>query len=94
MNMILPKFYRVRQNFPSSRIENVAETVRMELAKLNLEKTVKPGESVAITVGSRGIANIALIIKTTVDFLKSIEAVPFIVPAMGSHGGGTADGQT
>ncbi len=92
--MTLPKFYRVRQNFPSSRIENVAETVRTELAKLNLEKTVKPGESVAITVGSRGIANIALIIKTAVDFLKSIEAVPFIVPAMGSHGGGTADGQT
>lgn len=94
MNITLPKFYRVRQNFPSSRIENVAETVREELAKLNLEKTVKPGESVAITVGSRGISNIALIIKTTVDFLKSIEAVPFIVPAMGSHGGGTADGQT
>ena len=94
MNMTLPKVYRVRQNFPSSRIENVAETVHAELAKLNLEKTVKPGETVAITVGSRGIANIALIIKTTVDFLKSIEAVPFIVPAMGSHGGGTADGQT
>lgn len=94
MNMTLPKVYRVRQNFPSSRIENIAETVRLELAKLNLEKTVKPGESVAITVGSRGIANIALIIKTTIDYLKSIDAVPFIVPAMGSHGGGTAEGQT
>ncbi|QDT93953.1 lactate racemase domain-containing protein [Gimesia algae] len=93
MNMTLPKVYRVRQNFPSSRIENVAETVRTELAKLNLEKTVKPGESVAVTVGSRGIANISLIIKTTIDYLKTIEAVPFIVPAMGSHGGGTAEGQ-
>ncbi|QDU07051.1 lactate racemase domain-containing protein [Gimesia aquarii] len=93
MTTELPKFYRVRQNFQSSRIENVAEAVNAELAKINLGEVVKPGETVAITVGSRGIANIALIIKTTIEHLKSIEAVPFIVPAMGSHGGGTAEGQ-
>ncbi len=94
MNMALPKAYRIRQNFQSSRIENVAETVQSELSKINLGKIVNPGETVAITVGSRGIANIDLIIKTTIDYLKSLEAVPFIVPAMGSHGGGTAEGQT
>ncbi len=93
MNTVLPKFYRVRQNFQSSRIENVSEAVDTELSKISLGEVVKPGETVAITVGSRGIANIALIIKTTVEHLKSLDAVPFIVPAMGSHGGGTAEGQ-
>ncbi|QDV53380.1 lactate racemase domain-containing protein [Gimesia fumaroli] len=93
MNIPLPKVYRIRQNFQSSRIENVPEAVLTELPKINLDKVVKPGETVAITVGSRGIANIASIIKTTVDYLKSLDAVPFIVPAMGSHGGGTAEGQ-
>jgi hypothetical protein len=54
---------------------------------------VKPGQSVAITAGSRGIANIALVIKATVQHFLSLGAKPFIVPAMGSHGGGTAEGQ-
>ena len=93
MNIDLPKAYRIRQNFQSSRLENIPETIQAELTKINLGKVVKPGDSVAITVGSRGIANIDLITKTTVDFLKSLDAVPFIVPAMGSHGGGTAEGQ-
>ncbi|WP_298865747.1 lactate racemase domain-containing protein [uncultured Gimesia sp.] len=93
MNIDLPKAYRIRQNFQSSRLENIPETIQAELAKINLGKVVKAGDSVAITVGSRGIANIDLITKTTVDFLKSLDAVPFIVPAMGSHGGGTAEGQ-
>lgn len=93
MNITLPKAYRVRQNFQSSRLENIAEAIQEQLSKINLEKVVKPGDSVAVTVGSRGIANIDLITKTTIDFLKSLDAVPFIVPAMGSHGGGTAEGQ-
>jgi len=93
MNIDLPKAYRIRQNFQSSRLENIPETIQAELSKINLGKVVKPGDSIAITVGSRGIANIDLIIKTTIDFLKSLDAVPFIVPAMGSHGGGTAEGQ-
>ena len=52
-----------------------------------------PGQSVAITVGSRGIANIAPITKAIIGHFKRLKAVPFIVPAMGSHGGGTAEGQ-
>tara|TARA_R110002111_G_scaffold254461_1_gene320088 strand:- start:8211 stop:9491 length:1281 start_codon:yes stop_codon:yes gene_type:complete len=94
MNIALPKAYRIRQNFQSTRIENIPETILAELAKINLGKVVKPGDTIAVTVGSRGIANISLIIKTTIDYLKSLGAVPFIVPAMGSHGGGTAEGQT
>ena len=93
MKITLPKAYRIRQHFPSTRVGDVAEAVRAALSKINLDKVIKPGDSVAIPVGSRGIANIALIIKTTVDFLKSLGAEPFIVPAMGSHGGGTAEGQ-
>jgi hypothetical protein len=63
------------------------------LKKLSLEKSIKPGQRVAITGGSRGIANIAEILKVTIDFLKSLGVQPFIFPAMGSHGGATGEGQ-
>jgi len=60
---------------------------------LNLQERISPGQSVAVTCGSRGIANIHLIIRAIAAHLMSIGAEPFIVPAMGSHGGGTAEGQ-
>ena len=66
--------------------------VGRQLARLNLGRKIKPGESVAITAGSRGIANIAVITRAIVEHLKALGAKPFIVPAMGSHGGGTARG--
>ncbi|QDT87819.1 lactate racemase domain-containing protein [Gimesia chilikensis] len=93
MNMNLPQAYRIRQHFPATRLKDVGAAVTAALSKLNLGGVIKPGDSVAVPVGSRGIANIALIIKSTVDYLKSLGAEPFIVPAMGSHGGGTAEGQ-
>ena len=93
MNMNLPQAYRIRQHFPATRLKDVGAAVTAALSKLNLGEVIKPGDSVAVPVGSRGIANIALIIKSTVDYLKSLGAEPFIVPAMGSHGGGTAEGQ-
>lgn len=93
MNMNLPQAYRIRQHFPATRLKDVGAAVTAALSKLNLGELIKPGDSVAVPVGSRGIANIALIIKSTVDYLKSLGAEPFIVPAMGSHGGGTAEGQ-
>ena len=58
-----------------------------------MDTTIQPGQSVAITAGSRGIANIHIIIKSIVDHLKGLGAEPFVVPAMGSHGGATAEGQ-
>src|SRR5262249_22504049 len=90
-----PLIFRVRQSFqsPTLPIEKIPATAAAELSRLNLGQKVKPGQTVAITAGSRGIANIALIIKAAVDHFKSIGAQPFIVPAMGSHGGGTAEGQ-
>lgn len=90
--MKLPKMYRLRQRFDENKIANLEETVRAALGKLSLA-AIKPGQRVAITGGSRGIANIADILKTVVDFVKSFDAQPFIFPAMGSHGGATAEGQ-
>jgi hypothetical protein len=90
-----PQIFRVRQTFhgPTLPVERIAATVEAELSRLNLGQRVKPGQSIAVTAGSRGIANIALIIKAAVEHCKRLRAQPFIVPAMGSHGGGTAEGQ-
>jgi len=85
--------FRVRQHFDSPRVDDVAGETAAQLATLNLGRRISPGESVAITVGSRGIANIAPIIKAIVDHIAGLGGKPFIVPAMGSHGGGTAEGQ-
>jgi hypothetical protein len=88
-----PRFFRVRQKFDGPRVDDVAGTVAAELARLRLNERVKPGQTVAITAGSRGIANIAVIIQAAVRYFQKLDARPFIVPAMGSHGGGTAEGQ-
>ncbi len=90
--MVFPRMLRVRQQFARPRVDNVALAVRTALAKLNLS-AIKSGQSVALTGGSRGIANIPLVLKSVATFLKDLGAKPFIVPAMGSHGGGTAAGQ-
>ncbi len=84
---------RIRQQFDRPRVEDVAGTVRAELEKLDLGKTIRPGHSVALTAGSRGITNIPLILQSVARFLRDLGARPFLVPTMGSHGGGTAEGQ-
>ncbi|MCI8304525.1 MAG: DUF2088 domain-containing protein [Lawsonibacter sp.] len=89
----LPKLYRVRQKFDNSRLEDVAGTVRSELARPEIAKLVKPGARVAVAVGSRGIRDLYTVVSTTVTCLKELGAQPFIVSAMGSHGGGTEEGQ-
>jgi hypothetical protein len=83
----------VRQRFDGPRVEDVPATVREALESLNLGARVRPGETVAITAGSRGIANLTLVLAEIVRHLRSLGAEPFIVPAMASHGGGTAEGQ-
>ncbi len=84
---------RLRQNFPRPRVDNIPAAVRAALEPLGLGTRIKPGQTVALTAGSRGIANIPLILKSAVQHLKDLGAKPFLVPAMGSHGGGTAEGQ-
>ncbi len=87
----LPRFFRLRQSFPRPRIDHVPAAVMSALAGC-IERDLSK-QSVAITVGSRGIAGIAEITRACVDFLKQRGAQPFLVPAMGSHGGATDDGQ-
>jgi hypothetical protein len=84
---------RVRQHFERPRVDHVAAAVRDALEPLDLGRTIRPGHSVALTAGSRGIANIPLLLRATASFLKDLGAHPFLVPTMGSHGGGTAEGQ-
>ena len=88
-----PQIFRVRQTFERPQVADIPAEVASQLAGLSLDDQIKPGQSVAITAGSRGIANIHLVIKAIVDHFKGLGAEPFIVPAMGSHGGGTAEGQ-
>jgi len=88
-----PKMFRVRQKFDAPRVADAAAAVHDQLARLALAERVKPGQTVAITAGSRGISNIRFIIRATVEHFQALGAKPFIVPAMGSHGGGTVDGQ-
>ncbi|RLS53016.1 MAG: DUF2088 domain-containing protein [Planctomycetota bacterium] len=91
--MSLPRMYRIRQSFDTPRLADVAGEVRRQLASLELGNRVQPGQTVAITVGSRGVANVALITREIVQHFLALGAKPFVVPAMGSHGGATAAGQ-
>jgi hypothetical protein len=84
---------RLRQQFERPQVSDVAGAVTTALEGLDLRRAIRPGETVALTAGSRGIANIPLVLRTIVGYLKDIQAQPFLIPAMGSHGGGTADGQ-
>jgi hypothetical protein len=89
--MPLPRMVRVRQIFPRQRLSDISGGVRRTLLAARLP--IRRGDSVAVGAGSRGIANIDTIVKATVDSLVELGARPFIFPAMGSHGGATADGQ-
>ena len=95
-NQPIPKMVRIRQNFDRTHIpvEDIASTVQKELDREDLGGKIKPGMKIAITCGSRGMTNNALMARAMVDFVKSRGAEPYIVAAMGSHGGATAEGQT
>jgi hypothetical protein len=93
MTMGYPSLLRIRQHFERPRVADVPMAVATSLEQLDLRRRIRPGHSVALTAGSRGIANIPVILAATADFLRGLGARPFVVPAMGSHGGGTAEGQ-
>jgi len=84
---------RVKQTFPATGVPDITATLQAELRRADIASRIKPGMRIAVGVGSRGMAEIALIAKVTVDELKRCGANPFIVPAMGSHGGATPEGQ-
>jgi hypothetical protein len=89
----IPLFFTVRQAFDRPRVQDLASSVRGEIEKVLPPGSVPAGARIGVTVGSRGIRDIAAVVRTAVDFLKARGARPFVLPAMGSHGGATAEGQ-
>ena len=91
--MQYPNIVRIRQQLDRTRLDDVPGAVAATLQHLELERKIRPGHTVALTAGSRGIANIPVILRSVADHLKKLGAKPFLVPTMGSHGGGIAEGQ-
>ncbi|CQR70966.1 hypothetical protein SOV_44780 [Sporomusa ovata DSM 2662] len=90
----LPRVVKIRQNFKVTQISDIPGTMRQELAKADIGDKVKPGMRIAIAVGSRGMDRIPELVRLTVTEIRQRGGEPFVVPAMGSHGGATAAGQT
>lgn len=91
----LPNMFHAAQRFPSAHIEreDIEKAVFDEINRSGMAQRILPGKRIAVTAGSRGIRNVDEITRSVVAFVKSRGAEPFIVPAMGSHGGATAEGQ-
>jgi hypothetical protein len=91
--MTSPEFYAVHQRFEAPFISDVAKVVHEQFASFAPTKVIKAGQRVAVAVGSRGVADIDILARTTVECLRNMGLEPFVIPAMGSHGGATAQGQ-
>ena len=91
--MAFPKMFRVKQELEGPTLHDIPGAVRDTMRSLHLQEKVKPGQTVAITSGSRGVANIDRITRAVVDELKALGLQPFVCPTMGSHGEATAEGQ-
>lgn len=91
--MRLPGMLKLRQSFPRPRVTDPPAAISSEFDRIQLSAKVHSGESVAVAVGSRGIANLPTIVRAVIDWIKQQGGLPRIIPAMGSHGGGTAEGQ-
>jgi hypothetical protein len=87
------KMYRIRQIFRKDKIEHIPGEIAIQFEKIRLNEMIKPGMQIGITVGSRGITHIPFIIQCVIEEVRRRGGIPFILPAMGSHGGATAEGQ-
>lgn len=92
-NINLPQIMKVSQTFDNTKLDDVEGDLNQKLIYKNIKDKIKPGMKIAITGGSRGISSYKELMKTIVSFVKKCGATPFIVPSMGSHGGGTSEGQ-
>lgn len=92
-SIILPKLIPVTQIFPDDHIADIPSAIAEEFQKESIRSSVLPGKTVAVLVGSRGISNLQTIVKSVIDQLLALGLRPYIVPAMGSHGGGVAEEQ-
>jgi len=91
--IVLPRMVEVRQTVPAPKLEDFVSEIRKELGRAKLSERVRPGAKIAITAGSRGIAHIQQVLATVVDEVRAAWGDPFLIPAMGSHGGATPEGQ-
>jgi hypothetical protein len=91
--MAFPSFMRAKQVLSGPVIEDVSGEIHRQIVGLGLSNLIKPGQTIAITAGSRGITGIDLILRSVVRECRSLGLTPYIVPAMGSHAGATAEGQ-
>ncbi|MHB8619720.1 MAG: hypothetical protein ACYDAG_09140, partial [Chloroflexota bacterium] len=82
-----------RQQFDRAAVEDIPGALGQELARLDLASLVKRGQRIALGAGSRGIANYPLVLRLVAQAIRAAGGAPFVVPAMGSHGGATAEGQ-
>lgn len=89
----IPKMVKVKQKFHAPQLADVGAEVRKTLDETNVLAKINEGDSVAIAVGSRGLADLPVLVRETVREIKRVGGHPYIVPAMGSHGGATAEGQ-
>ncbi len=89
----LPRMFRLTQTFPNDRIADAAAETWARLKQAGVASLIRPGVTVAVTGSSRGISNMNIILRETAVFLRKAGDSPFIIPAMGSHGGSTAEGQ-
>jgi len=84
---------KIHQNFDNIHLKDIPETIKDEFSRIQLDQKIKPGMKIAVTAGSRGIDNIQVILKVIIEEVKKRKGKPFLVTAMGSHGGATAEGQ-
>jgi hypothetical protein len=89
----LPRVVTVRQTFPRPRLQDVGAELLARVRARGLLGSIKPGSRIAITAGSRGISNMPMMVSLLGQEIRRLGGEPFIVPAMGSHGGATAEGQ-
>ena len=92
--MDLSRLLIVRQHFPDRSLSDIPGEVRKQLAAAAFGSRLRPGSRVAIGVGSRGIRNLDVIVRSVVQYWKDQGMQPFLFPAMGSHGAATAEGQS
>lgn len=91
--MNVPNVYYVQQTFPRPQVKDIPAATNDALRALRLDQKISAGQKVGITIGSRGIQNLQTILRTTVTFIRELGCEPYLLSAMGSHGGGTEHGQ-
>ncbi|MBI4660395.1 MAG: DUF2088 domain-containing protein [Verrucomicrobia bacterium] len=93
MSTEFPRMLGIRQKYPHAAPLDILATLRRELELQGILRHIKPRARIAVATGSRGITNIQIVVASVIELLKQAGAAPFVIPAMGSHGGATPEGQ-